>query len=1099
MNKMNNKKLIAAWFLIFCIVMQMQSALITQNLNQFQRSNPKAASALLEDFRIEYEQGANHFNILFNYTSTTNESMFAIYINNSYYSYFNEEAVKPEENFRRNVRSFNIPLSMNELTDLDNIEFMNFTIRVDVLSRINGTSDPFEFVEEFNTEITNAVYFNALFIVTQRSYTPALPNVNFSLAFPALDFTNEIQLSAFVNNSFIESVNYSASNLTTYKNQIDFIGKKENAKIPVSVELIYLDQLIYNRSQWLNITGYNASFSFHVSDPYYQNNGYFYKINATWSPEYYRILFRTIKDNIFLDGYIFHGTSVEREYYIFEEVQFAFIFEVYLNGQLVQYTFERNVSFMNNYAYPDFNYAYLIGESNVTVSWITPQLDPIRVISYRLVHEYIDTQKKMFRTEFFYQSSTDQYQEYNVSFDCRGGQNNFTLIVSDSYFETSFSQAHIKTFKYTVHVIKPVNSTTLFTTRNKVFSSIQFYWEEVDSASRYYLQRSNTFDFAEYVNVSFVDQWSPQNLLYSFTATDTVSETGIRYYRILTVNEISESYSNIVAIEFDQNRVLPQYNVKINPCRAVGYNPMSYVPYKGGFIFYNLNLYGNGALFFDNGSSIAHIMDTPQGGIFGLYVDPRGELWGYLATFLFKFREFSIIQTICFDSAIQSIAMNSSGFMYISFENSSLNVYDWDFNLAYGFPIGIIPGKLYMPRQLLMNGTHLIVAEALGRISVFDAANNFVFAVGNLLTSLESLIMPRKWFVAQYGHLLIRGDIFGYLDAYLPDGTLVFSYGYQEEQRWPGFPTSPTAGRLISLGFLSVIDNILAMPDMAILAVSGAVSQYTGMGQVHRLELYEAPKPALLQTDKNEVFQGEAFALSWNAHTNASNYTLLMHTSPVTAQNYQDAIVIGVYSNPIEIIYSLEIIGKFYFAIRTQYRIGTPTLSNSVEITVRAPFPSAPILITKSQIARGPIMIYWQAVLYATSYTVYVSERPITEQDLGTVLVSGISSTSVLVNSSTNRTLFVAVKAFNSAGSSLSENVVIQFIIETPVSQNQTAPALEWPPVEEEEKDEVDKFFDYVDLIVSGSIFAIVAVVFKLMGPVSQKLKSKKLMEGRNK
>jgi hypothetical protein len=199
-------------------------------------------------------------------------------------------------------------------------------------------------------------------------------------------------------------------------------------------------------------------------------------------------------------------------------------------------------------------------------------------------------------------------------------------------------------------------------------------------------------------------------------------------------------------------------------------------------------------------------------------------------------------------------------------------------------------------------------------------------------------------------------------------------------------------------------------------------------------------------------------------------------------------------SDLLQFTETLNSIEDKYYAILTEFNDGNPTLSDSRKVEVKAPPPPklyfvAPIT---NQTANVNFTLYWVGSDLVTSYTIYMSSSPITPQDRGSVVKSGLTTTSVLVTGLAPGKYYFAVESFNlNPISTLSDSFIIYV--------NSAGELFLYPEIPIEDSDDSinetdaglpEDPFELIEIALSGGIVGIMIVIYRLWTPTTENSKS---------
>ena len=200
------------------------------------------------------------------------------------------------------------------------------------------------------------------------------------------------------------------------------------------------------------------------------------------------------------------------------------------------------------------------------------------------------------------------------------------------------------------------------------------------------------------------------------------------------------------------------------------------------------------------------------------------------------------------------------------------------------------------------------------------------------------------------------------------------------------------------------------------------------------VECTMVPFELVINVSENEVFSEEDFTLNWN-DVDASSYTI----EEATSSSFNNATSISVSGTIKSFNYYSETQQTYYYRVRAHSGDATSNWSNSVNIVITPPAPSAPVL-SEPVVNSNNVTVSWDTVKYATSYTLEVAENSnFTDSNLFEIETTTSKTFSYNISEST--TFYYRVKAFGLSGSSVWSNVIeLNFIPQPPLVPVLTGP-----------------------------------------------------------
>lgn len=183
------------------------------------------------------------------------------------------------------------------------------------------------------------------------------------------------------------------------------------------------------------------------------------------------------------------------------------------------------------------------------------------------------------------------------------------------------------------------------------------------------------------------------------------------------------------------------------------------------------------------------------------------------------------------------------------------------------------------------------------------------------------------------------------------------------------------------------------------------------------LECIMVPFELVLTVSENEVFSEDDFTLNWN-DVDASSYTI----EEATNINFNNATSISVSGTIKSFNYYSETQQTYYYRLRAHSGNITSDWSNSIEVVITPPAPSAPFL-SEPVVNQNSVTVSWEKVKYATSYTLESAENS-NFTDANLFEIETTTSKTFSYNISESTTFYYRVKALGLSGSSSWSNLV---------------------------------------------------------------------------
>jgi hypothetical protein len=186
-----------------------------------------------------------------------------------------------------------------------------------------------------------------------------------------------------------------------------------------------------------------------------------------------------------------------------------------------------------------------------------------------------------------------------------------------------------------------------------------------------------------------------------------------------------------------------------------------------------------------------------------------------------------------------------------------------------------------------------------------------------------------------------------------------------------------------------------------------------------------SPKPFTLSSDADSPDTDGLFLLNWTISVGADNYSIYMHTGPITEIN---GSVSNITSGLTDLNYSMSLgSGTYYFLVQSYNETGF-TDSNQIMVIVDIQLGPKDFILSSdadSPDTDGQFVLNWTIAIGADNYTIYRYSSAITEINGSVVeVVSGLTDLNYSM-SLANGTYYFLVRSYNETGFTDSNQIMV--------------------------------------------------------------------------